>query len=218
MSGLIETTVEAIRIRIVSGEWAIGSRIPTEPALVSMLGVGRNTVREAVQALVHSGLIERRQGSGTYVVGTSELAVTIGRELAHANQDDVVAVRRALEVEASRLAAVKHNEQDAAAIIAARSKRAAAYDSGDLNQMVSTDVALHRTIVRASGNHLLIDLYENLIDAISANIRFNFSSDVFSHGAHSHDKLVEAILSKDTETAGHEAGDYLTALLDTAED
>ncbi len=64
-TGLIDSAVEALGSRIASGEWPVGSRIPPEPALVELLGVGRNTVREAVQSLVHGGLLERRQWSGT---------------------------------------------------------------------------------------------------------------------------------------------------------
>jgi len=206
--------VEALRARIVSGEWPVGARIPTEPSLVEMLGVGRNTVREAVQSLVHSGLLERRQGSGTYVVGTSELAVTMSREVASASQPDVVEVRRALEVEAARLAACRCTPGEAAAITKARDDREDAYDSGDLERMVATDLALHRTIVRASGNPLLIELYDNLIDAISANIRFNFVTAAETHGGHAHDGLVAAIVSHDPGAAGQETADYLSALLD----
>jgi GntR family transcriptional regulator of arabinose operon len=55
--------------RILRGSYSIGQRIPTEPALVEELGVSRNTIREAVASLVHDGLLERRQGSGTYVIG-----------------------------------------------------------------------------------------------------------------------------------------------------
>ena len=43
----IDAAVSALRARITSGEWAVGSRIPPEPALSELLGVGRNTVREA---------------------------------------------------------------------------------------------------------------------------------------------------------------------------
>ncbi|MDR3067950.1 MAG: GntR family transcriptional regulator, partial [Cellulomonas sp.] len=154
--GLIGQAVDALRARIVSGEWPVGSRMPTEPVLAELLGVGRNTVREAVQSLVHSGLVERRQGSGTYVVGTSELAVSIGREVAAACRSDVVEVRRALEVEAARLAAVRRTTSDVAEINRARDARQTAYAAGDLAQMVVTDLALHRAVVRASGNPLLV--------------------------------------------------------------
>ena len=64
---LADQVIAQLRTQITSGEWPVGSRIPTEVELVEQLGVARNTVREAVRALAHNGLLDIRQGSGTYV-------------------------------------------------------------------------------------------------------------------------------------------------------
>ena len=64
---LVERVIDQLRTQITAGSWECGERIPTEPQLSDMLGVGRNTVREAVRALVHTGLLEVRQGAGTFV-------------------------------------------------------------------------------------------------------------------------------------------------------
>ena len=210
-TGLIDSTVQELRARITNGEWPVGSRIPPEPQLVELLGVGRNTVREAVQALVHAGLLERRQGSGTYVLTSSELAATMGRQIADARQRDVVEVRRALEIEAARLAARRRTALDASTLLDRRDERATAYVSGGIDAMVETDLALHRTIVRAAGNPVLLSLYENLIDAIGENIRFNFVTDY--HGQTAHDTLIEAIVAGDSAKAVAETTAYLSALL-----
>src|SRR6188768_891862 len=123
-TGLIDTAVEELRGRIETQEWPVGARIPPEPALAELLGVGRNTVREAVQSLVHAGLLVRRQGSGTYVLSSSELAASMGRQIADARQRDVVEVRRALEMEAARLAARRRNATDVATLLDERDERA----------------------------------------------------------------------------------------------
>jgi DNA-binding FadR family transcriptional regulator len=213
-TSLIDTAVEELRRRISDGEWPVGSRIPPEPALVEMLGVGRNTVREAVQSLVHAGLLERRQGSGTYVLADSELAVSMSRQIAEARQRDVVEVRRALEVEAARLAARRRTATDATTLQAHRDARSAAYLAGDLDRMVRTDLALHHAIVQTAANPVLVSLYDNLIDAIGENIRFNFVSDTHGHAAH--DGLVEAIIAGDPARAVAETDDYLSGLMGDA--
>ena len=213
-TGLIDTTVTQLRDRIADGQWPVGGRIPPEPQLVELLGAGRNTVREAVQSLVHAGLLERRQGSGTYVLSTSEMAASMGRQIADARQRDVVEVRRALEVEAARLAARRRTAVDATILRAQRDERATAYVAADLDAMVATDLALHRTIVRTAGNPVLVALYENLLDAIGENIRFNFVTDV--HGHDSHDALVDAIVAGDDDAAVLETSRYLSALLGEA--
>src|SRR3954447_14276526 len=80
-AGLIEQVIEQLREQIVGGTWPIGGPIASEAASAQLTGTSRNTVREAVQSLVHSGLLERRQGSGTYVLAASELAGAVGRRV-----------------------------------------------------------------------------------------------------------------------------------------
>ena len=210
-TGLIDATVAQLRARITSGDWPVGTRIPPEPALVELLGVGRNTVREAVQSLVHAGLLERRQGSGTYVLSASELAVSMCRQIADARQRDVIEVRRSLEVEAARLAARRRTTADVATITALRDARAEAWRSGQLDRMVSAALALHRATARAARNPVLLSLYENLIDAITDNIRFNFAQ-ILQDGDN-HDGLVEAIAAGDDVRAVDETSVYLSGLL-----
>lgn len=209
-TGLIDSAVTRLRAQIRTGEWPVGTRIPPEPALAELLGVGRNTVREAVQSLVHAGLLERRQGSGTYVLSDSELAVTIGRQIADAHQRDVLEVRRSLEVEAARLAARRRTRADSAALLRLRDERAVATRDGDVERMVAADLALHRAVARASRNPVLLALYENLIDAITDNIRFNFAQ---MHDLDSHDDLVAAIVDGDDEAAARETATYMAQLL-----
>ena len=58
----------SIREKIESGEWSLGSRLPTEDELSRYFNVSRTTVRKAVDGMIETGLLKRRQGSGTYVV------------------------------------------------------------------------------------------------------------------------------------------------------
>jgi GntR family transcriptional regulator len=59
-------------LRIRSGEYPPGSRIPSEPALARRFGIGRPTVRQATDLLVRRRCLERRRGSGTWVVAPPE--------------------------------------------------------------------------------------------------------------------------------------------------
>src|SRR5918994_1940024 len=111
----VREVTERLSERIRAGDWPVGARIPTEPQLVEAFGVGRNTVREAVRALVHAGVLERRQGSGTYVVSTDELAGAVARKIGAVEVAHTVEVRRAFEVEAARLAALRRTADDLAA-------------------------------------------------------------------------------------------------------
>ncbi|MFI2433642.1 FadR/GntR family transcriptional regulator [Streptomyces sp. NPDC018693] len=111
-SALSEQVVAELRKQITSGEWPVGSRIPTEPELVEQLGVARNTVREAVRAPTHNGLLDIRQGSGTFVVATSELTGVMHRRFADADPRHIAELCAALESSAAGLAAVRRTEKD----------------------------------------------------------------------------------------------------------
>ena len=66
-SPLYAQIADALRERIVKGEWAIGSQIPTLPELAQEFGVGLITVRQAVQVLKSEKLVVPEQGRGTFV-------------------------------------------------------------------------------------------------------------------------------------------------------
>lgn len=210
-TGLIDRTVDQLRASVIDGTWPVGSRIPTEADLAATLGVGRNTIREAVQSLVHSGLLVRRQGSGTYVLSDSELSVALGRQIEHVHQQHILEVRRSLEVEAARLAARRRTERDVITLRSLNEGRQNSFAVGDVDSMVTSDLALHRAIVAAARNPLLLDLYENLLDAIGDSIRANVETD---HPDHTHDELVEAIVDGDEDAAAREIYAYLELYLE----
>ncbi|MFF7162016.1 GntR family transcriptional regulator [Streptomyces sp. NPDC008086] len=58
---------DALRARILSGEWDIGARLPSRVRIAEEYGVGRNVVQRAMDRLIADGLLEGRAGSGTYV-------------------------------------------------------------------------------------------------------------------------------------------------------
>lgn len=203
--------IEQLRAQIASGAWPIDSKIPTEPQLVETLGVGRNTVREAVRALVHAGVLESRQGSGTYVISTDELTGAVSRRMSAAAMADTVEVRRALEVEAVRLAALRRTPDDLAAIDRALADREAAWRSGRVTDFVEADVVLHTVIVAAAHNPMLADLYASVGAAMRATIADAMGGALRPERRIDHDRLVEAIRAGDPDRAAHEAGAFLEA-------
>lgn len=202
-------TIAQLRERILGGEWPVGGRIPTEPQLVAALGVGRNTVREAVRALVHAGVLECRQGSGTYVVSTDELAPVVARRLTADRMAEVVEVRRAFEVEAARLAALRRTTEDLAALDGALAAREAAWHDGRFDEFVAADAALHTAVVAAAHNGMLADLYASVGAALHSTIAQSMGGALEPDRYVDHSRLVEAIRAGDPGRAAIEAGAFL---------
>lgn len=205
-TGLVDQVIEQMRQAIRTGEWPVDQRIPPEPELVTALGVGRNTVREAVRALSHAGLLEVRQGDGTFVRATSEFSGAV-RRLCGPELREVRQVRRVLEVEAARLAATHRTDDDLTALGAALAERDAAVAAQRWDDAVDADFRFHHGVVACCGNGLLAELYQGVTDVIRASLAATVLSDpVWQVG---HGDLLVALRDRDAERAAYEAGKFL---------
>lgn len=214
-SALADQVIAQLRNQITSGEWPVGSRIPTEPELVEQLGVARNTVREAVRALAHNGLLDIRQGSGTYVVAVSELAGVMHRRFASADPRHVAELRSTLEASAARLAAARRTERDLKQLDALMRRREETWAAGDAEAFVAADATLHLAVVSASHNEVLTGLYADLGDLLRDYLRDDVGHELRPENHMDHSRLVEAIRAGDAETAAAEAASHaLSCLVD----
>lgn len=199
-SSLITQVTAQLREEIVTERWPVGTRIPTETELCALTGTGRNTVREAVQALVHAGMVERRQGSGTFVMATSDLGGTLGKYFADAQDRDVTELRRALEVTAAALAADRRDAEDIRVLSEKLAARNAAWATDDIDGAIAVDAAFHRAIVAASHNAIYLEFYDSLVPIIRSTMHHH----VTAHGNdydEEHAAVVDAIIRGDAEAA-----------------
>jgi DNA-binding FadR family transcriptional regulator len=211
-TGLVEQVIDQLRAAIASGEWPVGTRIPAESELVAALDVGRNTVREAVRALAHAGLLDVRQGEGTFVRATTELSGAL-RKLCGTELREALEVRLVLEVDAARLAAIRRTDADLAELRVALAARNDAVRGRDVERAVRTDADFHLAVVRCAHNTLLAELYRGIAEVVARSVAATLPPDMDKQDQISHDGLVEAIAERDVERAAREAGDFLTRLL-----
>lgn len=210
-TGLVEQVIDQLRTSVSTGEWPVDTKIPTEPTLAETLGVGRNTVREAVRALAHSGILDVRQGDGTYVRATSEVSGALHR-LCGNEFRDVLQVRRCLEVEGARLAASARTDADLTELWQLLERSEALQNDGPAADFARADADLHFAVVRSSQNLVLTELYRGLTEVVSASV-ITTTEDPPVAGLARHRGLIEAIAAQDIERAGREAGGFLDELL-----
>src|SRR5215211_2840531 len=148
----------------LSGEVEPGMRIPSERRLAESLGVGRSLVREALKSLHVLGLLEVRQGDGTYLKRTdSELLPQViewGLLLGERPALDLVEARAHLEVVVAGLAAERRDEQaldDLRGLLKTMRE-----SSGDPVRFVEADVGFHLRVAEAAGNVVLNDMLNGI--------------------------------------------------------
>jgi len=167
-----EVVIDGIRDLITDGTLVAGSRLPVERDLCTQLGVSRGSLREGIRALVILGVLETRQGDGTYV--TSLDATTLFGPLGFLaelqspeNSVHLLAVRRVLEPEAAAKAAVLISDEDLAEAERVLDRGDALLDAPegevDLEATIDVDTDFHRVVARASGNPAFAAIIEALI-------------------------------------------------------
>ncbi|WP_148863998.1 FadR/GntR family transcriptional regulator [Marinobacter fonticola] len=212
---LVESAIEDLRQAVEQRVWGVGERLPNEATLAENLGVSRNTVREAVRVLVHVGILETRQGDGTYVRAMLD-AGEVFRRIERTELRDQLEVRMMLEAEAARLAAQHRRDQDLTDMKSALDRRAAAGD--DIDARIQHDEQFHRAIVAASRNQALIELYTYFSSSISKTIHQTEKDVSLPEPTHAdHEHLLEAIRFRDAEAAHDVARALLKPSLDALE-
>ncbi|MCF5688546.1 FadR/GntR family transcriptional regulator [Pseudomonas sp. PA-1-3F] len=197
---LVDQTLEQLRLRIAQGVWAVGERLPTEPELCAELGISRNTVREAMRVLAFSGLIEIRQGDGSYLRSMTDPLGTM-RALSHCTMGQAQETRQILEVEAIGLAAQRRTASDLRALRTALDASAALYQ-GDLEAYISADLAFHQRLVDAAHNPALSELYQYFSAIVGAQLRQTLNLSPRRQAVFDlHVALLDAVEQQDPERA-----------------
>ena len=202
-----EQTAAKLRQLISDGGIGEDGRIPPERILASELGVGRRSLRRALEILESEGRISRQQGRGTFVQAAPFAAAAspeaLDNILEHTNPQEVIELRLATEPVIARLAALRASQCDIKKLqrLAAETRAAAGAETYE-----QADQAFHRAIVEASRNALFLAVF----DAIGASRRdeawrrMGENAHCFKRQAvHAdfHAEIVAAIAARDGERA-----------------
>lgn len=203
---LADVIAEKLRERITSGAMKPGDKIPVEPDLMKMFGVGRSSVREAVKLLVTAGLLRVQQGSGTYVQELTAIQEPFAQRLKRSAYADLDEVRSLLEIKIAEKAALNRTAADIARMRKALKQRNNAAIAGDLHASVEADVAFHTAVADACGNEILADLYRSLaVQLKSWFLKVFTDTNEFCKTAPLHNAILDSIVAGDAKTAWNNA-------------
>ena len=207
---LVEQVVQQIEQLIEHKQWAVGEKIPPEAQLMEQFDVSRNTLREAIRSLVHAGLLETKQGSGTTVRSTNALEVAFTRHLERTNVFETLEVRSALEQEGAALAARRRTDDQLSELKEAVDNCVRAAKARDRLKFVQKDLHFHTLVIQAANNSLLLEMYEHMIEALSSSIfDVTMSSETFDYDEEIHNELLTAIEQQDAVRARQSVQQYI---------
>ncbi|KQP56744.1 FadR/GntR family transcriptional regulator [Agreia sp. Leaf283] len=209
---LSEQAARLLLDRIQAGEWEVGQKLPGETTLAPQLGVGRSTMREAIRQLAGRGILTTRQGSGVFV----HAVVPVGdwdSFVIRATIASILEARIAVECEAAALAAERCTGDDLLAIRTALTRRGGEVVTVDAR--VDADMAFHRSIVAASQNELLTELFdtfaarsrEAMVQMLELSGEPATQADQLVHA-----EIVEAVAAHDAVVARDLSRSHLEAL------
>lgn len=190
-----EIVKEFLRL-IQDGELKPGDQLPSERELMEQLDVSRSSVREALRALSVMNVINIRQGHGTYVSSLDPHSLVEHLEFVVSLEDATILhlfeVRKMIEVYCAELAAKRIKPDEI-------SQLKLKLDDEDIRNV---DIGLHSEIAKLSKNPILMRIYSS-IERLSQISRDRTGSipGVREQAEKDHEKIVEAIISKDPETA-----------------
>lgn len=170
--GLVHATIaNEIGRRIVRGDYPPGTILPNEAEWSAMFGVSRSAVREAIKILMAKNLLASRPKIGSWVESRDRWNLLDRDVLAwYAAMPErmtflrtVQEFRYIIEPEAAALAAIRHNEEQMAAISRACEEMGTA---STLLERTAADSRFHLAILQAAGNELLIPLGALIISAL----------------------------------------------------
>lgn len=193
---------------IKEGKLKPGEKMDSVEKLAKNFGVGRSAIREALNGLRTMGLIEMKQGEGTFVKtfdpSKFTLPVTTAFLMKQKDVKELYEVRKILEVGTASLAAINCKEEDL--IPMGEALKVMENASGNENQAQQADTDFHLAIAKATHNHLLISLMGSVSDLISETIRETrkvllYSEKQSDHLFVEHEQIFEAIKSKNPDLA-----------------
>lgn len=211
-----EAVADAIIEMLKKGELKPGDRLDSVEKLADRFGVGRSAVREALSGLRTMGLVETRQGEGTFIKSFDpskfKLPVTIGFLMKQDDVRELYEVRKILEVGAARLAAQNYEEEDLLEI----EKAIILMENAKGNEKLaeSADIDFHLAIARATHNQLLINLMNSVSDLVTETIRETRRVLIYSEKRskqllEEHQKIYEGIKKRDVTIAENAMYEHL---------
>lgn len=215
---IYEIVAEQLTEMIMEGQFKQAERLPSVQQLSEDFDVGRSAIREALSALKAMGLIEIRQGEGTFVKKT---AVDLSGKMIPSvlEQEDLkqlFEVRKLNETGAAAIAAEKRSDADLRKLERILHEMKLAEGDGSLGEQA--DIAFHMAIVSAAGNQMLERLMTTISETVEESMKearqlFLYSNEEKMKQLYEeHAAIYEAVKEQDSDAAYRAMYDHIAGV------
>ena len=200
-----DTIIKELKALIDSGQIPQGGKLPAERELASLLNVSRPSLRVAIRALSMFGILENRQGDGTYLVNSENRPIetlSIILSMKKGALLDIFEARESIENTCAGLAACRRDEEDLHNLQKALENMRANYKNPD--KYIEHDLNFHKAVIAASKNLVFVDLmdktYKLLVSTRTEGQKY--PSELYREkNFQQHVEIYEGIESSDPEKA-----------------
>ncbi len=198
--------------RHIADDLSPGDKLPPERELCTSFGVSRATLREALRALEHRRLIERRPGRGTIVSAPPEPQLQLAFAPFGEGESDELAqvaeLRRMVEPQVAELAAQRATDLDLALLDEILRESHTGLTPAE---SMALDVRFHRQLAVATGNPLLVGVCEAMNGLVhDVRLRSHGAREGRRNSIEGHRRLYDALAARDPQAARREMTDHLT--------
>lgn len=207
---VVQQVINCLTDAMINKELRPGDKIPTEMELAASLGVGRNSIREAIKILVYLGVLEIRRAEGTFVCeGFSESMIDpmiYGIILDKTDSyDNLMELREMVEAGVVQLAMAKYNEQDMKNLEEKLAVMKAEIEKGPDNtaKAFSADDDFHDAVSQM-GHNPLVEKINRVVRMLTYAVRLETVTHMIESGRGdelyaAHEKIYKMLKSKDRE-------------------
>ena len=213
-----EMVVEQILKKIAAGEIGAGSKLPSQQDLAHSFGVGRSSIREALNALAVMGYLDVQQGRGTFVAkelpGNDPSVDKLRTAFEAGSLLDLIELRETLECRAAELAAGRIEAGQISKL--GQSLRKMEESLNDYNGFLKADLEFHMVLAEATANAIYSEMLRFLLDKVVGHHKHFktglLSADYRAHSIHTFEQILDCLEREDGAGAAEWMRHHLNAI------
>ena len=209
---ITDSVVADIKEMIMSGEYKIGEKLPTEMKLCDQMGVSRTCVREAIRVLQAIGYVEIRPGKGAFVANYQKSTdnSSLWYDVEGVKFYDFMEVRMAIETLSVRLAVERATDKQIRELREIHTSFVEATEKRDMLKKIMLDELFHTKIITFTNNQLLININKQLLERFRIYRGDSFTNKmVYKNAVEPHERILLCFEMRNPSSAVEEMRKHL---------